>query len=156
MGEGNNEGRPSYVPTSRGLIPYLWAYSPAACKLYFWFLLIAKWVGKEKGVVECTAAEAVDALNLSRSTVTRCIRELAVGHFGDVPAGREAPPFIEILKITRGRSCKMQIQIRKAKLTVGDFYENGVALHKKRSHQVDDIMKGLAGKLDMKKVLGKC
>ena len=155
MGEGNNERRPSYVPTSRGLEPYLWAYSPAACKFYEWLRLIADWTGPNKGIAEFTITGAGERLNLSRNTITRCIRELAIGHFGDVPRGKEAPPFIEILEFGRGRSQKTRVRIRKAKLTVGDFHENNVALHEKRSKQVDDIIQGLAGKMDFKIALGK-
>ena len=155
MGEGNNERRPSYVPTSRGLVPYLWAYSPAACKLYEWLRLTADWNGEHKGTCEFTVTGASESLNLSRNTISRCIRELAVGHFGDVPAEKKAPPFIDLLEFARGRYQKCRVGIRKAKLTAKDIHGMSAAENKKRSQIVDDLIKGLAGEKDLKQVLKK-
>ena len=155
MGEGNNERRPSYVPTSRGLEPYLWAYSAAACKLYEWLRLIAPWQGPNKGIVEFTFEFAKSRINLSPKTISRACGELAAGHLGDVPAGKEAPPFIDILEWPRGGPGKrIKIRIRKAKLTARDCGRTNAG-NGNNSKVVQNVINGLAGKMDMKRALGK-
>ena len=129
-GAGNNN-RSTYVPLFRGIEPYLWAYSPAAISVYLWLLIKARFKGDDRGTVTFSLAEIQDGdpdpsgthliggVNLSPKTIRKALEELSLGHLSNVPPGREAPPFIEIIRRPTGggRGLKIKIKILRAKLS---------------------------------------
>lgn len=108
----------SYVPLSRGIIPYLKSYSGNAIKLYIYLLLIAEWKGDYKGVAEFTFNEVEEKVSVTKKTAIRALHELEAGH---KEKGNKAPSFIKILCMAKARGKKSKVVIRKAKLTAPDF-----------------------------------
>jgi len=141
--ENSTTERPSWIPLSRGIEPYLGSYTPEAITLYLTLALRADWrEGKDYGVVEvsvgaCPALAALERqdpigkaadlsarLGMDRRTVSARLRELALGNpIGILTPNRESsPPFIKILEEkgrTKGKT--LRIKILKAKLTAKVF-----------------------------------
>jgi len=142
--ENNKETAPlSWLPLSRGLEPYLGAYSPEALVLWLAMTLRAEWrEGQAFGTVEISIGrnpaleerEASDSIGvfpdiaartgLGRRTVRTRLLELSKGHpIGILTPNKEtAPPFIRIVKSSgRTRGKTITVQILKAKLTAKQF-----------------------------------
>ena len=133
----------TYVPTSRGLDPYLGVYSTAALVVYFQLMLRADYrPGRRHGTIEVSLSSnkgleereqlstlgvlpsLPEKLGLSRQTCRRCLKELSEGHtIGILSKTRQpAPPFIEIMKVRGKRRGKVfVVRILKAKLNAKQF-----------------------------------
>lgn len=116
----------TYVPYSRGMIPYLGVYSPRAIVLYNLLLLKADWrPGATHGQVLIAPGEIIDLLGFHHKTVEEKLQELVRGHPIAIAnkTRRAAPPFIEILETlgaTKGKAYR--IQLVKAKISARDYH----------------------------------
>lgn len=172
MSGAENNNKSTYVPLFRGIEPYLWAYSELAITVYLWLLIKARFKGEHKGTVEFNLSDIKDGypdpsgkylvggVGLSINTIKKVLRELDRGHLSSVPPGREAPPFIQILKSARGRNQKWKVEILKAKLSGKKFHKKIKAAEQKgengkpenpdfgAQNLLEELAKNLSGKMD--------
>jgi len=156
----DNGRLPSYVVLSRGIKPYLRAYSGNEIKIYNYLIVCAEWRdGPDKGIWTGPPLELVKGCGLSYKTVIGALATLSLGIF----AGRKgtAPPFIEVLEDegqTKGKV--LRIKILKAKLTARDFHRLRKTIidkttqaheHEVAADLIGDLITGLAGKMDISK-----
>ena len=160
----DNGRLPSYVVLSRGIKPYLKAYSGNEVKVYNYLIIGAEWrEGPDKGIWTGPPSELVKGCNLSYKTVVACLATLSLGIFAG--RGGTAPPFIEVLEdVGQTKGKVLRIRILKAKLTARDFHRlrKDVITKTTKAHEnkvasglLGDIISGLAGKMDISKKGGK-